>query len=259
MYSLYSTGSRVFNIAIVLLGAAVFHSTAAPITEQENTEKKSPDIIGEAFRQGSNELLYRERHQYTINASDQLEHNVTYTQPNGAPLAYKKISYNDQATAPSFELTDSLNNETLRVNIAEKIISIAYAKNDVLQESKLDIKQPLVVDAGFDPFVQNNWESLSRGNSEEFYFLLPRREKLVELRLTSHTCSDVKPDTHLCLSLEINNWLLRILVDPIELTYQREGRRLTRYLGVSNLSFPDEEDTPQVDIHYQPASEKYHD
>lgn len=269
MNNVHRLYSRLLKAAMILLSAAAPFVAAAPTAEPAKTPTAPIDMLGEAVRQDTRKLLYQEHHQYATNARGQLEHQVTYTQPDGTAWATKAIFYNGRETAPSFELTDTLNNESLKVTVKDNAVTIARTIDGKTQKHQLSIKQPLVVDAGFDPFVRNNWQSLSNGNSETFYFLLPRREKLVELRLTPHTCKDFDPDAYLCLSLEINNWFLRMLVDPIELTYSRTGQqpeqlsepklehpiqpRLTRYLGVSNLSFPNEDDTPQVDIRYSPA------
>lgn len=254
MNSLYKILSRRSSALLTLLLATTLYGTATN-AEQENALAKPTNVLGEAFRQGSDQLLYRELHEYAIDSNGELEHQVTYTQPDGSAWAEKQIRYHDRATAPDFELTDSLNRESLKVTVTESIIKVAHTQTDKTQEHQLDSKSPLVVDAGFDPFVRQHWQSLSHGNSETFFFLLPRREKLVELRLTPQSCSDFEPDHYLCLALEINNWLLRMLVDPIELTYQRDERCLIRYLGVSNLSFPGEEDSPQVDIRYRPVTD----
>lgn len=248
---------RLWVIFVGLL-ALLFARSAAADSPAQGALDKPADMLGKAFRQGSDELLYRERHQYTINPRGQLEHRVSYRKANGEPWAHKKLLYQGRATAPSFTLTDTLHQESVAVTLIDNTIAVAHNQNSNRHEYQLKTKLPLVIDAGFDAFVKNHWRHLSNGQPEAFYFLLPRREKLVELRLMPHTCREFDPDKHLCLTLEVDNWLLRLLVDPIELTYQRAQRRLVRYLGISNLSFSPEQGSPQVDIRYQPltATEK---
>lgn len=240
--------------AALFLTTAPYYGALAQSSEPTVRISAPINVIGEAFRQGTDELLYRELHHYELSDTGELEHQVTYTQPNGDPWANKTIFYNGRITAPSFELVDTLNSESLNVSVADDTLTIAHTKNQQVQKQQLDAQLPLVVDAGFDPFVRQQWQSLSAGESETFYFLLPRREKLVQLKLSPKSCRDADSAQHFCLSLDINNWLLRMLVDSIELTYSRADQRLTRYQGVSNLSFPEQEDTPQVDIRYRPAN-----
>ena len=215
------------------------------------------DITGEAFRQGSDTLLYRERHRYSTLKDNTHQQDVIYTQPDGTPWAQKKLHYDQPPTAPSFTLTDSRNQESLQVTVESEHISILHSHNDKQHTAKVEIQSPLVVDAGFDPFVRQHWQSLHQGESETFFFLLPRRERLVELKLSSRPCAEYDPDLFLCLSLDINNWFLRMLVDTVELTYQRSDKRLVQYRGVSNLSFPEQDETPHVDIFYRPTNDDH--
>jgi hypothetical protein len=236
------------------LWAALLAPSAAADSSAGGARYKPADMLGKAFRPGSDELLYRERHQYTINASGQLEHQVDYSQANGEPWAHKRLFYQGRATAPSFTLTDTLQQESVAVTLTDNTIAVKHDQNEAQHRYQLNKKSPLVIDAGFDAFIKRHWRSLSNGQAEAFYFLLPRREKLVKLRLTPQPCREFEPDQHLCLALEVNNWLLRLLVESIELTYQRDPRRLVRYLGVSNLRFAPEQGSPQVDIRYQPVT-----
>ena len=108
---------------------------------------------------------------------------------------------------------------------------------------------PLVIDAGFDAFVTANWDSLVAGRDKRFQFPVAARETLVDLRIESAQCSyDTQTDQ--CFRLEVDNWLLSMLVDSIELGYDTGLRRLTRFRGVSNIS--DGSGAGQVvDIHYK--------
>ncbi|WP_041522072.1 hypothetical protein [Gilvimarinus agarilyticus] len=219
------------------------------MTQATNTSR---DVTGEAYRQATETLLYREVHSYSIINDAIRQQEVIYTQPDGTPWAQKTLTFGQRPTAPSFTLTDSRNQESLQVTVNDKHINIQRSDKGKQYTAEVGIQSPLVVDAGFDPFVRQHWKSLNQGKPETFFFLLPRRERLVELKLISRPCTKYDPDLFLCLSLDINNWFLRMLVDTIELTYQRSDKRLVQYRGVSNLSFPEQDDTPHVDIYYRP-------
>ena len=93
---------------------------------------------------------------------------------------------------------------------------------------------PVVIDAGFDAFVRANWDSLVAGANKSFQFPFAARESLVKLRIKPVSCS-YDSETDQCFRLEMNNWLLRMLVAPIELGYDARLKRLTRYRGLSNI------------------------
>jgi hypothetical protein len=108
---------------------------------------------------------------------------------------------------------------------------------------------PVVIDAGFDAFVRENWRSLVAGESMQFQFPFAARESLVELSIASASCS-YATETDQCFSLQLNNWLLNLLADPIELGYDAKLQRLARFRGISNIS-NDEGEALAVDIHYR--------
>ena len=107
----------------------------------------------------------------------------------------------------------------------------------------------VVIDAGFDNYVKSNWDKLATSESQVFQFPIATREILVELKISLKDCS-YKTKTETCFSLEIDNWFLRLLSDPIELGYDTNLRRLSRYRGLSNIGDGDGEGLV-VDLRYR--------
>ena len=54
------------------------------------------------------------------------------------------------------------------------------------------------------------------------------------MRIKPAACN-YQTETDQCFKLELSNWFVRMLVNPIELGYDPELRRLTRYRGSSNI------------------------
>ena len=93
---------------------------------------------------------------------------------------------------------------------------------------------PLVIDAGFDRYIGDNWESLIADKPRRFRFPVPTRASLVTLKIESAACSfDAKEEQ--CFKLEMSNWLLSMLVAPIELAYHNKQHYLSRYRGLANI------------------------
>ena len=106
----------------------------------------------------------------------------------------------------------------------------------------------MVIDAGFDYFIRENWQDLLASKQLKFYFLAPVRQSLVKLRMQQKPCS-YGSDTHVCFSINPANWIVRLLLDPIELGYDRHTQQLSRYRGLANISDADGNGF-RVDIHY---------
>ena len=194
------------------------------------------ETVGLAYDLKSDQLLYRETH---CVSEDKLAREVIYQDAEGKLIAHKVLDYSSGATTPSFVQHNLYSRELVEVTLEQGIVSMAVVDADSREthksgSAKPSAKLPVVIDAGFDVFVRQNWDSLVAGDSHEFQFPLADREQLIDLRIKPLGCSYLT-QTDQCFRLDVANWLLRMLVKPIELGYDTERRRLTRFRGLSNI------------------------
>jgi hypothetical protein len=192
--------------------------------------------VGLAYDLKSDELLYSETH---CVSEDSAKREVLYQDAEGNLMASKLLDYSSGVTTPSFVQHNLYSSESIEVGFEQGMVSMEIIDADsreTLKSAQVQPSQklPIVIDAGFDSFVHQHWDSLVAGESHEFQFPLADRESLVELRIKSLGCSYLS-ETDQCFRLDVANWLLRILVKPIELGYDKEARRLTRFRGLSNI------------------------
>jgi hypothetical protein len=185
--------------------------------------------VGMAYDLKTDELLYSETH---CVSEDSAKREVLYKDAEGKLMASKLLDYSSGATTPSFVQHNLYSSEFIEVGFEQGMVSMAIIDADsreILKSRQAQPSQnlPIVIDAGFDSFVRQHWDSLVAGESHEFQFPLADRETLVELRIQTLGCS-YSSQTDQCFRLDVANWLLRILVKPIELGYDKEARRLTR-------------------------------
>lgn len=183
-------------------------------------------VVGDAFDDTGNTLLYREVHRCD-GAKTQCV--IDYLDPAEARLARKALDYRNSPHAPDVEL------ENLLANVTK---SASGSANE----------NQLVIDAGFDNYVRTRWYDLDSGEAVTFPFLMLGRDDPLEMRAVRS--EEVCAEEALCLEVAPEAWFLRLLVPPIELTYERETRRLLRYRGIGNLRDA-EGNSPQVDIRYR--------
>ena len=208
------------------------------------------EVVGEAYDLESGELLYRETH---CVSQDRLERKVLYRDGDDRLIAIKKLDYRSGAMTPSFEQHNLYSSESIEVAMSDRDLTMTV--RDATREAPLKTasarageQAPLVIDAGFDPFIRANWDSLVKGEKLEFQFPVADRTDLVQLRLRSQSCS-YDSQNQQCFRLELANWLLRMLVAPVELGYDAEARQLSRYRGLSNIG-DENGDGQVVDIRY---------
>ena len=192
--------------------------------------------IGEAFDLKSDEPLYSETH---CLRSDALAREVIYRNVDGKLMAHKVLSYKTGPTTPSFVQHNFYAGESITVELKQDKLTMTVKEENSTGPGRVTSTQPspnlpVVIDAGFDAFVTANWDSLVAGENKSFQFPFATRESLVKLRIKPMSCS-YDSETDQCFRLEMNNWLLRMLVAPIELGYDARLKRLTRYRGLSNI------------------------
>ncbi len=169
-------------------------------------------IEGQARDQRTGELLYIERHAC---GSAPARCEVEYLDPGGELIARKRLDYRQGSWAPALSLQD--------FRAGEEIEVAAPADPSI------------VVDAGFDNYIRARWQQLSTGEAVAFPFLVAGQERPFRMvaRSTVFTGCDT---TRLCLEVQPEAWWLRLLVDPIELVYDRGSQRLLLFRGISNIS-----------------------
>ncbi len=194
------------------------------------------ETIGKAYDLDSEELLYRETH---CLIGDESERKVIYEDDEGELLALNRVDYGSGEITPSFVQQNFYSSQRIEVAMErdEVRMTVLDESNPEAAEVSSEVPEPgtqLVIDAGFDPFVRNNWDALVDGEIKEFAFPFAAHSSLVDLRIRRFGCS-YETETDQCFRLELSNWFLRMLADPIELGYDANDRRLTRYRGLSNI------------------------
>ncbi|MGV6806586.1 MAG: hypothetical protein ACWA5K_01615, partial [bacterium] len=182
-----------------------------------------PSIIGKAYRQSAGTLIYTEEHFLP----SQSIHRVIYRSNEGVVIAEKQIDYQASLTAPDFEQHNRLVDRSISaVRVDNQFLLNRFQKDADThpKEARIPVNEALVVDAGFDHFVREHWELLIKGISLTFDFLLPTRQRTVELAIKNIACDP--PDNAQCFMITPANTLLKWLADPIRLSYDPHTRQL---------------------------------
>lgn len=208
-------------------------------------------VVGEATGLESGESIYKEVH---CGIPNEMATDVFYQSSEGALIAHKMLNYQSGNTTPSFLQTNSMNLEKVKVIFDQKTLVMSMTARDGQDNSRQYQvaalgKTPIVIDAGFDVFIRENWQALVSGKAKYFQFPLVSRSRLISLRIKQSVCQ-YETSTDQCFALEPSNWLFRMLASPIELGYDKDLIRLNRYRGLSNINDANG-DGLVVDIQYQ--------
>ena len=195
-------------------------------------------------------MLYTEEHLYP----SQYQHTVTYREASGEVFAKKRLDYTHSFTVPDFRQENTRNGEVIEVVRTDSDkLEVTYQANDKQnpKQQQIAIEPLMVVDAGFDYFVREHWETLRKGRLLTIEYLAPSRRQTVALRIKEIPCSS---SNDVCFEIAPDSWLLGLVLDPIFLTYKQERKQLLRFRGRGNIADKNG-DYQTVDIRYEYTAE----
>lgn len=211
-----------------------------------------PAILGEAYDLKDDSLVYREFH-YIDEASQ--KHWVIYKAPNDELLVEKALHYRRALTEPDVTQANYLCGEELAVTQGDgsNRVDIQYQADEKSRLKEKSIKRPdeLVIDAGFNQYLQNNWDSLVDGDDIVFEYLAPSQLKTFPFIAKAVDC-EVQGNTASmqCFTIAPKKWWLKLALDPILLSYSEKDRQLLSFAGMGNVA--DKKcDYMEVNIRYQ--------
>ncbi|MGM0631856.1 MAG: hypothetical protein ACQETO_01645 [Pseudomonadota bacterium] len=233
--------------------------SASLIASAEDGDRELVPWARGEVRNEDGTLLYREFH--LAPEHDARPVRVEYRAEDGgdALFAEKTLDYSVSATAPAMDFVDRRRNLRIVTRYPDpsepgRLQLAYYPERDGEPERDTFDTDSLIVDAGFDPYIQQHWDRLVDDERIVARFLVPSRSDTVRMSLQQVDtdrcetpvddirCFEVRPAG----ALRLVGWF----VDPIRLAYTAEPRRLVLYHGQGNI--PDESGDPrQVRIHYE--------
>lgn len=243
------------TIVRVLIVTLVFFSGAAlAMNAAENHDVLEYQGIARDL-ENPERVLYTEYHRLQLNNGKPVSREVEYRAPDGRLLASKSNRYGDNPATPEFVLQDARKayRESARFEKNALVLSLE-AQNQRAEKTFRDVPDNLIIDAGFDDFVRKHWDRLSNGKRVKFHFASAVRQDLIEFRLEPQRSNEQE----VVLSMRLSSRLLAWLLDPIELTYDRNTQRLLRYRGLTNIQ-DDSGTTFKADIEYRYSENRHTD
>ncbi len=226
------------GILIGSVSSAAFSNNTGEITIPDDVW-----AVGTARTPDGNEIQYYEFH--FSNAERELTTRVEYRYPDGELFAEKQLSYQEPLASPELNQQDLRNNARIQISrIAsgdELTVEVNYRGHDAEQAERVRISSDdnLIIDAGFDVFIRQNWDTLVQGDRVTADFLVPARLDKVRIgisRTDTEDCAQPEGEVHCFLIrpagfLRVVSWF----VDPIAIGYDPQSQRLRVFNGISNL------------------------
>lgn len=226
--------------------ASLFFSVPAP------GDEVMKERVGYAYAAGSGRLLYTEHHQEWWIGDRILRDTVTYRDPQGSVIGEKHVDFRAKQDAPEFLLRNirTGHSEGARIQSKQLRVSFKKAEDSPLKSDALRLPEGAIVDAGFDRFVEKNWEALMRGDTFVRPFLVPSRLQFFDFRI--RRVDDSSDPGRATFEMVIESPLIRLFAPAIKVVYHAGHRTLLEYDGVSNMRNANGENL-DVEIRFDPA------
>lgn len=209
----------------IFLSLSVFASTTGHATSVLLFEGTAYDI-------NTKDVLYKEQHTITLNERDQYKATaVTYLDSSGEVFAKKTLDFSHDLMSPLVDFEDTRVGISVKVSKEDNGLSVRYKSASDSASGIVKRVPMMVVDAGFDQMLLQYWDVLLNNERLEFEFLAPTRAQLISFSLTP----TFQNDAIIGFSLAPSNFFLRLLVDPIKLTYDKLTKRILIYEGLTNI------------------------
>lgn len=223
------------------LAAMVLLLTALPsisVQAQPMPADKNYVVAGSAYHIESNRLLYREL--YT-GLDENKSVTVDYASPDGNVFATKTLVYLGEPFQPAFTLEDTRDNEFTSAQFQGARLVLGHVLNNTQNEVTIYDNARVVIDAGFDAYIQLHWDELVAGKQLKFDFALPHRLTTVKLQ-----AKKIEPAESPLFDKDVGQgWVyfriapakafVSLFADPIYLAYDPNGKYLMRFYGRSNI------------------------
>ena len=198
-------------------------------------------VVGTAKSRDGKSIRYYETYDHDPGTNSFI---VRYWSADGEPVSHKAVNPSAIATIPDIDFVDYRRSDGFSIRSSADSVDVkrfdfsdppVYAKRKMKTDAQVALKNTVVVDAGFDRYVLQNWQKLIDGKSGRFSFLQIGKARLVPLKIELTECSVEMSAESVCFRLNIANRLLKRFVKPIELAYDRQSKRLLRFAGLGPL------------------------
>ncbi len=210
---------------------------AIPLQTGSVPNRDTKTVISNAYDLRTGQYIYSEHHHEVYEGGKHIYSVVEYRTPSKI-LAKKMIRFAERKTAPDFRLED------VRSGYVEGSEAVAggfklYTRNtsaEPMKERVVAIPSPAVIDGGFDYFIRDNFSRLAAGEKMVINFGAAYQQDFFRFDVYRTGSGEYKGKKAVFLNVEVHNFVLKRLVEPIKLVYDSESKRLMSYTGVSNIN-----------------------
>jgi hypothetical protein len=197
--------------------------------------------VGRASDLGTGRPLYVEEHREVREGERRVGIVTEYKDLEGKLFARRTARFDGHPTVAQFRTEDLRTGALEGADVRGDKVRMYHRKGvrEALNEREFAIPAAAAVDAGFNNYVQLHWAELEQGETLRFEFGVPYSLDYYGFRLYKKDDGRSGDRPQMTVVCDIDNFLIRLFVKPIRLTYDANARRLMTYEGISNMTDPE--------------------
>jgi hypothetical protein len=216
------------NIALLLV-AFLFYGFSSGI------EDKTYEGIAKDNK--SLKFIYKEIHEELYEEGKHIRTITSFVCDKNNEFAKRELDFRNSFQKPTYRLIDN------RSGLIEEVthkgnnqFDIRYRKStkSKLKEKSIFVPEPAIVDGGFNYFIKNNWDRILSEEQLNFNFLSVAFQDYFSFRIYRVKQKESSKNA-IVLKMESQSALLRMLMNPIYISYDSESKRILKYEGISNI------------------------
>lgn len=202
-------------------------------------EPQALRFYGYAYDLQTNRYLYTEVHDARVDGERWLGGTITYYAADGALIGRKTLDFANDPCIPIYRLDLVAHGyaEGITDN-RDAVAMIKRAEADQPEQSKrLDKNPSMAADSGFHSYIRAHMPQILKGDTVPLTLAVAGELDTFKFRIrrAADTRFEDKPAVHLRVELDS---FLRLMADPLELTYEPGTGKLLEYRGISNIHDP---------------------
>lgn len=229
-----------FVLMLLMATAAPLAFAATPAAgPPSQPPDDSPDscFTGYAYHLASGEFAYTEHHRQWLKDGNLVYWKVTYRAPGGDVIARKTLAFPVSDYVPVYEMTILASGymEGIRHDESGWRMVLRKREGAALQTQAFELEPPMAGDSGFHPYVQARFSDLMAGDTVEFKFVVSGRQSVVDMQAFRIDDTTFEGEPAVQFRAELDMFLVNWFVDPLELVYDPDSKRLLEYRGIGNM------------------------
>lgn len=211
--------------------------TAVALLAHERGQAET--VVGFARDATTQRFLYTEVHDFTRAPDGKvLTVQTRYHDPQGREIARKSLDYRANRYIPLYKMEVPAQRYTEGIRSNADPVVVFKQDGDREEAKSLARESGLeAADSGFNHLLMDQLPRLLQGETVSFRLIVAGQTDSFRFRAKQVGETTFEQTPAVRLRVEPDS-LLRLLVDPLELVYDKQGTRLISYRGVSNIIDP---------------------